>query len=165
MSSGVYALIGVLLGGGLTVGAQIGVGVFMARRAENAEWKIANRLVSEELERLMLDLRALIEHKVTPYQPIDDRYLSTELWEKYREVIARKLPDDSAGDGFWKGLTWINTTTSHGLRPAIAAMPPGTPLDAAMLDAVQDGFEAARGAYEALNDAPPHVRPPREIPL
>jgi len=108
VSTGVYALIGVVLGGGIAAASQIGIGIFMARRAATAEWRVAVRLVSEELERLMLELRALIEHGTTPTMPLHEGYLSTKLWEEYRTVIARELPNDSAGDEFWRGLARVN---------------------------------------------------------
>jgi hypothetical protein len=160
VSSGVYALIGVVAGGGVTAAVQIGVGVFMARRAEKAEWRVAARLVSEELDRLLLDLENLIERGTTPLIPIDERYLSTTLWEDQRAVIARELPDSKEGDKFWRGLAGINSATSHKLRLLFESKPPGTPLDPSVIEVLRDGFEAASAAYVALTGKQPHAKRP-----
>src|SRR5262249_60365834 len=86
VSSGAYALIGVLVGGLLTAATQIGIGLFMSRRTERAEWKIASRLVTEELERLMNDLRLIIEGGATPSVPTDERFLSSAFWDEHHTV-------------------------------------------------------------------------------
>ncbi|MHB8641418.1 MAG: hypothetical protein ACYDA3_00805 [Gaiellaceae bacterium] len=158
MSSGLYALIGVLLGGGLTAATQVFVGLFTTKRNDQREWKIAVRLVSEDLMRTMLELRGMVENGTTPFVPIDDRFMSTQLWEQYRSVIARELPDSDQGEDFWTALAAINSTTSHQLRPLLETLPPGTPLDPPLLDALRDGFDAAWGAYEALNGVSPSIR-------
>src|SRR5262249_33542560 len=104
VSNAAYALIGVVVGGAVTAAVQIGVAVVLARRAEKAEWLVASRLVSEELERLATDLQSMIDQGVTPSFPADERFLSTDLWESHRTVIARELPDSDKGDDLWRGL-------------------------------------------------------------
>lgn len=156
MSAGVYALIGVVLGGLL----QIGVQWVLDWRRGRTEWKVASRLVSEELVRLMVSLRRLIEDGRMPGFPIDERFLSTSAWEEFRTVFARQIPDD--GDNFWGGIAAIHTTTSHLLRPMLEHLPPGAPLPPGLPDALRDGFDAAWGAYEAMTGTSPPIAPPAD---
>jgi hypothetical protein len=157
VNAGTYALAGVVLGGVVTSASQIGVGWWQARRTGRAEWLVASRLVSEELERMMLDLRGLIESAVVPPFALDESFLDTSAWDEYRAVIARELQDDPAGDEVWRGLARITATTRHGLRMVLRMLPPGSALPSVLLVALHDGFDAAGGAYEALTGVAPQV--------
>jgi hypothetical protein len=156
MSSGVYALIGVVLGGFVTVGSQMAVSLFAEKRAKRRAWKIAVRLVSDDLTALILALRQMIEHGVVP--PVGEHFLGARAWEQYKATIAQELPDDPAGDDFWRGLASIFEGTSRSLQPTLLALPVGAPLDDKLMSALRDGYEAAWGAYEALG-VPPPIQP------
>jgi hypothetical protein len=83
VSAGVYALIGVIVGGLLSFGGQVALTWWQAKKAGEAEWVVANRLISDELERLMRDLDDLLQEGKVPLNRRDD-FLSTSLWEELR---------------------------------------------------------------------------------
>jgi hypothetical protein len=60
MSSGAYALLGVVLGGIVTLFVQGGLSWWQEKRANKTDWLVASRLLSDELLRLMSDMKAMI---------------------------------------------------------------------------------------------------------
>ncbi len=152
MSSGVYALLGVLLGGLVTVGANW----FQAWRTARSEWLVASRLLTDELERLMVDLRLLVQNSTVPLRP-GTSFLDTSVWEEYRTVIARGLPNPE-GDRFWRELSRVHSVLAHHVRPWLSDADPGAPLDLEFLDHLRRLFGSISAAYNALADTETEVR-------
>lgn len=157
MSSGLYALIGVLVGAFVSGGLQY----LMTRRTEDADFKVGRRLVLDELERMLLELGRLRKFKTTP-AVLAEGFLDTSAWEEYRAVLARHIPGGWRGEELWKGLARIESTAALNLRPLIEAVSPGTPLLPELLQGIEDGYAACYGAYEELAGEPPHGEPPTE---
>lgn len=168
MSNGVYALIGVVLGGLVTLVVQGGLAWWQAkrsdeaeRRADDAEWLVAARLLSEELLRLIWDLNAMISAGVIGEGLAaagSRRWFDTTLWEQYRAVAARHLPNDETGDKFWRALAGINSLGPT-LRHLGEITPAGTPLPPGLTTSLVLAFEDAARAYETLTGVEPEIRP------
>jgi hypothetical protein len=149
MSSGVYALLGVLLGGAVTVG----VTWWQGWRAAKVEWFTANRLVSHELERLMIDLRDLIRSGIPSFMP--DTFMSTPVWHEYRATIARELKNNDEGDELWRGPSRLFATIGE-IESGVRASNPG-PVKDDTLAWLRDTFGEAKRAYESLTGVPSEV--------
>ena len=145
MSSGVYALLGVLLGGLVTAGVTWSQGW----RAARVEWLTASRLISHEVEQLILGLRDLIAGGVPSYMP--ETFMASPLWDEYRSAIARGLKNDDEGDEFWRGLSRFYATVRE-TEQAIKAGNPG-PIEPATAEWLRGQFNAGRRAYESLTGA------------
>jgi hypothetical protein len=145
MSSGFYALVGVLVGGAITAG----IDWWNSRRRAKADWLVASRLVSDELERLIADLRGMIEHRIVPPNLLPS-FLDTRLWDEYRAVVARELKNDGSGDAFWRGLSRVNAAVGHYVRPALQKLGPGAALSPEMVVKLEECLDHAVRAYEAL---------------
>src|SRR4051812_24382442 len=100
MSSGVYVLLGVLLGGFVTAG----VNWWQGWREAQTEWQVASRLITDELEQMMSDLAGFVQLSRVPTGFRDD-LLSSALWDDHRAVVARGIKNDPKGDEFWRGLS------------------------------------------------------------
>jgi hypothetical protein len=100
MSNGVYALLGVLLGGLVTAG----VSWWQSWRAARMEWQVVSRLITDELEQMMTDLAGFVSLSRIPAGFRDD-LLSSALWEEHRALVARGIKNDAKGDEFWRGLS------------------------------------------------------------
>jgi hypothetical protein len=145
MSSGVYALMGVLLGGVVT----LGVSWFQAWRSRRSEWLVAARLLADELERLMVDLGMVIRTGVVPARQ-GEGFLDTSAWDTYSTVIARELPNNAAGDAFWRELSRIHSAIAHHVRPWLGEQPPGAPFEAGFTDPLRQLFDGVGAAYKEL---------------
>lgn len=150
MSSGLYALLGVLIGGVVTWFGQF----LFARRTERNEWLVAERLVAHELERMIADLTLVVNHGVPP---LTDSFLSTATWEQYRPIFAREIQNDKKGDAFWFGISRVMSATSHAIRPFLAGLPEGSNLSLAQRVALQDLINNASRAYESITGFDPVV--------
>jgi hypothetical protein len=153
MSSGVYALLGVLLGGLVTVGASW----FQTWRTQRAEWLVANRLLTDELERLMVDLSLLIQHGVVPPRQ-GEGFLDTSAWEQHSTVIARALPNNAKGDKFWRELSRMHTVMAHHIRPWLREQPPGGQLPSEFIERLRPLFDSMGTAYKSLTGDETDVR-------
>jgi hypothetical protein len=155
MSNGVYALLGVLLGGVITAG----VTWWQGWRAARAEWLVATRLISDEIRQVMRDLKFLIENGKPPGYMLTgggDTFLSTAAWDEHRAVIARGLENNPTGDQLWRGLSNVYAR----VRELKALMSGGTTTGLEEIrDILLDNFADAARAYEALSGVPAGVSP------
>jgi hypothetical protein len=113
-----------------------------------ADWLVASRLISDELDHLIVDMRGMIEHRMVPNMP--SAFLDTRLWDEYRAVVARELKNDGSGDELWRGVSRINAAASNYIRPALERLGPGAALSPELLISLQQCLNGALRAYESL---------------
>ena len=160
ISVAIFSLVGVLLGTGMTVGAQV---LFerarVSREREKDKQEVARReavahrdlrqgmrLVADELENIALTLRVIAAWKVTLGE-VDDASplrLPTPVWEKYREIFAREMPDE-----LWDELTVIHWNI-RSTRSRLAAAPHGAPLGLKTSERYQEWADSIDGVVETL---------------
>ncbi len=165
LSAGVYALIGVVVGGVLSFGGQAALAWWQQKKATEAadkaaelEWIAIGRLVTDELERLMRDLTDLIDDRKVPLNRRKDM-LSTSTWEEYRAAIARRIPndpDDPDTDEFWRGLSRIYVNARE-LRSMLDLWEPGTEIVDWQLKLMRVDRNVAARAFEAMAGVTPEV--------
>jgi hypothetical protein len=132
--------------------------LFTQRRASKREWRVAARLVSDELLRMMENMRFVIRTSTPPPREIMGEFLRTQSWGQYQAVIARELPDNERGTLAWYGLARV-TSVSRTIHSLIASVPPDTSLGSDLLDLLRAGFTTAWESYEALTGQPPPTSP------
>jgi hypothetical protein len=162
VSAGIYALIGVVVGGFITVGGQAALAWWQAKKRGEAEWLVAARLVSAELDRLLQVLRAIIlDGEVSPTYFVAG-FFSTAAWEQHHATVARWLPNDPndpTSDEFWRGLSRIYGNL-QAMGAAAGSQHGREKLDKETIAFLRGEFEEAARAYEALTGSRPDVQVP-----
>jgi hypothetical protein len=118
------------------------------------EMRVANRLLLEELDTLVVHHQLLLEAKTVPDWTVEDngvRFLSTEVWQSYQPILAREIADD-----VWDVLaTYMNTVPR--LRAMLRLRGPRQDLDAELAH-IERSLELATDAYLQLaGELPPSL--------
>jgi hypothetical protein len=88
VASGVYSLIGVVVGATATGGFQW----WLAARKDSRDARAARRLVNRELTQIAFAIKAVSEHPNWGRSEKVKRPLTTHpIWDRYAEVLAREL--------------------------------------------------------------------------
>jgi hypothetical protein len=88
VASGVYSLIGVVVGAGATGGFQW----WVAARKDSRDARAARRLVNRELTRMAFAIKSVSEQpQWTQSAKIQQGLTSHPSWDRYAEVLAREL--------------------------------------------------------------------------
>ena len=99
MTTAIFGLVGVLLGGLITVGANY----WLARRSESVDLRRASRLVSAELAVLQIHAEVMGERQsYPPASPLAQSLFPTQAWDTNKEVLAEHLKTEE-----WKRLSAV----------------------------------------------------------
>ena len=123
MAEAIFGLIGVIVGAIITGGGTL----YIERRREMREIKLAKRLVADELRSIHADLLLLIEHETTPRPQVEDLYgtfLATTLWYEHKSVLA---DDRALSEEKWFLLS-ERVDSVRGQRLLLKAAEPGKPI-------------------------------------
>lgn len=90
ISSGIYGLAGVVIGGVVTGGVQWAT----AARTEHLTARVARRQVRAELQRIQLTLERVIDTPAT-LESAGPRLRDIAQWQAHSDHLARALPDDA----------------------------------------------------------------------
>jgi len=157
VSPAIWGFIGVLTGGFLSVLKDLVVErrrEFRDRdrelRAENAEARIACRLVGEELDTIAFNFSTLAQLGCTPQREIseDAAFLPMQDWEAHKAVLARLLDDMET----WEQLA-IVYHNARSLRNRIQMDGPKAPLPQWGEERLAEDAASARALSVALRSA------------
>jgi hypothetical protein len=113
------------------------------RRREASSFRVARRLVSQELRRLAFDLDAIAGQNIT-FDPKLGRLIEITVWEQQQEALARSL-----NEATWTQVCRFYTGVEK-IRVALA-LQQGQPVDAERRAALQQMGQLARDAERSLN--------------
>jgi hypothetical protein len=124
LSSGVYSLIGVVVGGGVTWATQWR----LAARSDRLDTRVARRKIGAELRRHRPPIARAVLQRTPNSQELLDQLLGelaqtgSEAWEEHSNRLARQLPDqdwDAVERAYGSIAELISTIREYGIPPTV----------------------------------------------
>jgi hypothetical protein len=131
VAEAIFGLIGVLVGALVTSGWEL----VMDRRHERKAQKRALRLVTYEIQLLVIHLETVVDHGTAPSNTspgFRERFMPTEMWEAHRETLA-----DAVSDEVWLSLP-VMFQNIELFRRRLLEMEPGEELPDEEIQAIAD---------------------------
>jgi hypothetical protein len=149
-------LLAVVIGGALTYFGQTRLDERRAARdrkrdadAAAADFRVAKRLMAEELDTLALHHALLVQERRHPVLVGAAKlFMPLDTWDAYKRALALGLPSAD-----WEALAPFIHAAGR-VRLLVAGAEPGTTIDAETLAGVQNGAVLARDLHAMLAGAP-----------